>query len=234
MSDPAEVIRDNLARIRERIAEAAQRAGREPSEITLVGVSKYVDAAMTRLLLDAGCADLGESRPQQLWQKAEDAAFADAEPRWHMIGHLQRNKVARTLPLVTLTHGVDSERLLTAIGNAASPEQPARVLLEVNTSGDAEKHGFAADQVRDLASRLEAFANSRVCGLMTMAAREGGETVARQNFADLRDLRDELQPQLPGLAELSMGMSGDYEAAIAEGATIVRIGSVLWEGIAGE
>lgn len=226
------IVAENLHRVRDRIAEAAVAAGRSPDEVTLVGVSKYVDAATTCLLADAGLPTLGEARPQQLWDKASAPELVDARIDWHLIGHLQRNKVRRTLPLVKLVHGVDSERLLRAISDessaaASAHRGPTRLLLEINISGDAHKHGFTPPQVEELISRFTQFPHVRLCGLMGMAAREGGVAVARQNFAALRELRDQL---LPG-SELSMGMSGDFEAAIAEGSTIVRVGTALWEGM---
>jgi pyridoxal phosphate enzyme (YggS family) len=187
------------------------------------------------LLVDAGCHALGESRPQQLWEKAAAPELAGVE--WHFVGRLQRNKVRRTLPLVQLIHSIDSQRLLAAIDEqGASMALTPRVMLEVNCSGDEEKQGFDADDFRRLLPTLDQFTHLRIEGLMTMAALEGGEQVARQNFATLRRLRDELAANAPpsvSLDELSMGMSGDFEAAIAEGATIVRIGSSLFEGLPG-
>jgi pyridoxal phosphate enzyme (YggS family) len=224
-------IADNLRRVRERIAAAAQAAGRRPEEVTLVGVTKYVGHREARELIDAGCSDIGESRPQELWTKAEALADADEPIRWHLIGHLQRNKLRRTLPLVTLIHSVDSERLLAAIdaewqSHAAQNRQlsPIRILLEVNTSSEAAKYGLAPDSVEPLLAAAERFPHIDICGLMTMAALEGGLDVAAQNFAALRQLAERF-----GLRELSMGMSGDFEVAIREGATIVRVGSALWE-----
>jgi len=232
---PAETIRANLHRIRERIAHAAERAERDPLSVTLVGVTKYVDAACTAALQAAGCRDLGESRPQQLWAKAEATELAGREINWHMIGHLQRNKIARTVALRPLIHGIDSYRTLSGVNKAAENEGfVAEVLLEVNCSGDAAKHGVSPDQLPQDIEDLDAFRNVRVRGLMTMAAREGGPDVARRNFALLRELRDKVSPLAPpgtSLDELSMGMSGDFEQAIAEGATIVRVGSALWHGV---
>ena len=215
------------------MAAAANAVGRDPVEIKLVAVSKYVDAATASLLVEAGCNALGEARPQQLWEKAAAAELARVE--WHLIGRLQRNKIRRTLPLVALIHSVDSERLLAAINDeAASLGMTSRVLLEVNCSGDASKQGFAADEVRALLPTLSNYPHLEVAGLMTMAALDGEDGVARANFAALRMLRDELASVAPpnvNLRELSMGMSGDFEIAVAEGATIVRIGSSLFEGV---
>ncbi len=144
-------IADNLRRVRERIAEAAIAAGRSSADVKLVGVTKYVSVAQAAELVAAGCHDLGESRPQELWSKADELASTTGPPvEWHMIGHLQRNKLRRTLPLVSLIHSVDSERLLAAIDSewqsiaAAQNQQllPIRILLEINTSGEAAKHGL--------------------------------------------------------------------------------------------
>lgn len=233
MATPRELIAANVAHIRERIAAAATDARRNPAEIKLVAVSKYVDAATAALLVDAGCRSLGEARPQQLWEKAAAPELTGVE--WHLIGRLQRNKIRRTLPLVSLIHSVDSERLLAAINDeAAALGMTSRVLLEVNCSGDATKQGFTAEDVRALLPALPNYAHAEVAGLMTMAALDGDDAVAHANFAALHTLRDELAHQTPpnvSLKELSMGMSGDFEIAIAEGATIVRIGSSLFEGV---
>jgi pyridoxal phosphate enzyme (YggS family) len=221
---------DRVAEVRERMAQAAARSGRPASAVQLVAVSKYVDAAVARQLVAAGCMDLGEARPQELWHKA--GALADLHVRWHLVGHLQTNKVRRTVPLVELIHSVDNARLLDAINEVAMVNRPARVLMEVNTSGDTAKHGLQPMEVEPLLAQIDRWPRVRVCGLMTMAALEGGPDIARRNFADLRNLRDSLQPQMPSgvaLDELSMGMSDDYEIAIEEGATLVRVGSVLFE-----
>jgi len=225
-------IAENVACIRERIARAAQRSGRPSERITLVAVTKYVSAEMVRPLVAAGCRELGESRPQQLWEKA--AALADLPVRWHLVGHLQRNKVRRTLPLAAMIHSVDSRRLLAAIDKEASGKGPIPLLLEVNISGEAAKHGFSPEEIEPLLAGLPSFGNASVRGLMCMAGLEGGEEAARRDFATLRRLRDGLRPACPpgvALDELSMGMSGDFEAAIEEGATIVRVGSALFEGV---
>jgi PLP dependent protein len=241
-------IADNLRRVQERIALAAESAGRRAEEITLVGVTKYVGIKEAAELAAAGCHNLGESRPQELWKKAEalsgEPASAGGQfvaPRsihWHLIGHLQRNKVARTLPLVTLIHSVDSQRLLAGINDArSSPDDnrpPTNVLLEVNTSGESAKHGLAPNEVEPLLNAASNYPRLAIRGLMTMAALEGGPAVAARNFATLLDLRDRLKRSAANsvqLNELSMGMSADFEIAIREGATIVRVGSLLWEDI---
>ena len=231
--DPRAIIADNIAQLRDEIAQAATDAGRKPGDVRLVAVSKYVDAATTALVLAAGCADLGESRPQQLWDKAADPALAGA--RWHLVGHLQRNKLRRTLALGALLHGVDSERLLTALEEEAAAQGiTVRALLQVNCSGEAAKSGFAPEELSRALEFAATLAHVDIRGLMTMAAHDGNLVTARRNFAALRELRDREQACLPAggsLAEPSMGMSDDFPAAIAEGATLVRVGSRLFQGL---
>jgi pyridoxal phosphate enzyme (YggS family) len=230
MKDDAARIAENVARVRGRIADAAARSGRQASQITLVAVTKYVSAEMVRPLIAAGCIDLGESRPQQLWEKA--AALTDVPVRWHLIGHLQRNKVRRTLPLVAMMHSVDSSRLLSAIEEEQLDTLP--VLLEVNISGEAAKSGLAPEVIEPFLATAAGYRHVAIRGLMGMAGLEGGLETARRDFAALRALRDRLRPRCPAgvtLDELSMGMSGDFEVAIEEGATIVRVGSALFEGV---
>ena len=226
------LIAENVDRVRQRIAAAAARSGRDAGAITLLAATKYVTPTAARFVAEAGCIDLGESRPQQLWEKA--AALTDLKVRWHLIGHLQRNKARRTLPLVALIHSVDSAELLADLDRLAGELScRTKILLEVHISGDAGKDGFAPEELAPLLEQLPGYRNVEVAGLMGMASLEGGLDAARRDFARLRQLRDRLTGQLPpgvSLAELSMGMSGDFEAAIEEGATIVRVGSALFEG----
>lgn len=234
-------IADNLHRVEERIARAAESAGRRAKEVTLVGVTKYVGVDQASELAAAGCRDLGESRPQELWRKAEslpgEPASAGGLPiHWHLIGHLQRNKVRRTLPHVALIHSVDSERLVAELNDACTEGHGVLpridILLEVNTSGESAKHGLLPNEVEPLLEAMSKYPRVFVLGLMTMAALEGGLDEAARNFATLRELRDKLKDnEYPNtvLKELSMGMSDDFEIAIKEGATIVRVGSLLWQ-----
>jgi pyridoxal phosphate enzyme (YggS family) len=228
-------IAQNFACVREQIAAAAQHSGRTAQDVKLVAVTKYVDVALTQALADAGCRELGESRPQDLWPKAQ--ALADANIHWHLVGHLQRNKVRRTLPLVSLIHSVDSLRTVAAIDRVAGElGLRSAVLLEINTSGEANKSGMQPGELPSVLEEASALEHVEIQGLMTMAALAGGDEVARRNFSDLRQLRDSCQRNLPAnvhLKELSMGMSGDFEIAIEEGATIVRIGSALFAGVNG-
>lgn len=233
----ADRLRANLAAVQDRLAAAARRAGRT-GQARLVAVTKYVEPQIARILLEIGVSELGESRPQELWRKAE--ALADLPEKrkiaWHLIGHLQRNKVRRTLPLVALIQSVDSLRLLDEISReAVAQDVIADVLLEVNTSGDVAKHGFQPGEIEPLLPEIFKLPLLRVRGLMTMASLAGGPDRARRDFAALRELRERLQPSCHSnvqMDELSMGMSGDFEEAIEEGATMVRVGSALFEGIA--
>ena len=233
MSELARRIAENVARVRGRITEAAARGGRTPYQVKLVAVTKYVGQSEVRALVESGCNVLGESRPQQLWEKA--SGLADVDVHWHMIGHLQRNKVRRTLPLVEMIHSADSPQLIGAIdriGRELSCRVP--ILLEVNVSGEGAKHGFDPSAVEPFLEELRGYRNVEVRGLMCMASFSGGVDSARRDFCALRQLRDRLCGCCPPevcLDELSMGMSGDFEVAIEEGATIVRIGSVLFEGL---
>ncbi len=227
------VLSERLRRVRERIAAACARAGRPPEGVTLVAVTKTVPAEVAAVLPALGVRDLGESRPQELWRKA--AALPGAS--WHLIGHLQRNKVERTLPLVHMIHSIDSLRLLSAVDEEAGQQgRRLDVLLEVNASREANKHGFAPEEVPALAPQIDKLHNIRMRGLMTMATYDEVPERSRPTFALVRDLRDrlraEVRPAHP-LDHLSMGMSNDFEVAVEEGATLVRLGTVLFEGLGG-
>ncbi|HZZ71299.1 MAG TPA: YggS family pyridoxal phosphate-dependent enzyme [Pirellulales bacterium] len=224
---------ENLARVREQIGAAAQAGGRAAEEVRLVAATKYAPLADVEALVAAGCLDLAESRPQDFWERV--AALHDPRIRWHFIGHLQRNKIERTIPHVQLLHSGDSVRLLQAIDQAAAAlHAPLRLLLEVKISADPAKHGFTADELEAALPQLAELKRIQICGLMGMASRAGGSVQARRDFAQLRGCRDRLRaaaPELSDWKELSMGMSGDFVEAVAEGATLVRIGSALFEGL---
>ena len=219
-----QILTQRLAAIEERIQRACNRANRSRSEVTLVAVTKTVSSAVAALLPELGVLHLGENRPQELWRKA-----AELPPtvNWHLIGHLQRNKIERTVPLIRLLHSVDSQRLLTGLEEQG---QPVDVLLEVNASEEASKQGFSPDDVPRLADCLAGLRHVRLRGLMTLARHEEDPQMCKPTFARLRNLRDRLQQQLGSqvrLDQLSMGMSNDFEVAIEEGATLIRLGTVL-------
>jgi PLP dependent protein len=225
------VLAERVTGVKARIAGACARAHRA-DDVTLVAVTKTVSVRVAAVLPALGVLDLGESRPQELWKKA--AAIPDA--RWHLIGHLQRNKLDKTVPLCSALHSVDSERLLTALSEfGVKRGTPVPLLLEVNCSREAAKGGFAPDALPALADTLVSLAGVGVLGLMTMAAYSDDPRAAGPTFAELRTLRDQLRTRtgLP-LPHLSMGMSGDFEAAVEEGATLVRVGGTLFDGLEGE
>jgi pyridoxal phosphate enzyme (YggS family) len=227
-SEISSLLAERLASVCSRIAAACARANRDPAGVTLVAVTKTVSPRVAALLPGLGVADLGENRPQALWQKA--AAIPHA--RWHLVGHLQRNKVEKTVPLVSLIHSVDSVRLLDALA-AAGSQVP--ILLEVNCSREAAKGGFAPADLPGVADKIRSLRAAKVEGLMTMAAYDIAPEAARPAFAELCDLREDLRA-LTGLhlPQLSMGMSNDFEVAVEEGATLVRIGTTLFHGLENE
>jgi pyridoxal phosphate enzyme (YggS family) len=235
---------ENVSAVQSEVAAACRRAGRAASEVTLVAVTKYAELDWVRGLIELGVLDLGESRPQQLVERADQLP---GDVRWHLIGHLQRNKVKLVLPHCVLIHSVDSLRLLEKISAIAAELPPPnavsapadrttlpRVLLEVNVAGEASKDGFTPAELCSQWDALQRVPHVELAGLMTMAPLSDDPETARPVFRGLRQLRDELAaraaPQVK-LTELSMGMSGDFTVAIEEGATLVRIGSRLFEGL---
>jgi pyridoxal phosphate enzyme (YggS family) len=230
----ADTIGDNVGVVRARMADACRRAARDPQSVTLVAVTKYAEVDWVRALVGLGAVELGESRPQQLALRAKQIS---GPVHWHLIGHLQRNKIRSILSLTTLIHSADSLKLLEAIDRIAGELDLApRILIEVNLSGEQAKHGFQVAELLTAWDDVQKLGRIRVDGLMTMAAYSPEPENARPAFAGLRELRDQLQTRSRGsasvdLKHLSMGMTGDFEVAIEEGATIVRIGSALWEGL---
>jgi len=217
-----------LAAVTERVAAACRRAGRDPGAVTLVAVTKGRTPDDVRALLEAGQHVLAENRVQD-WRALVDALGDDvpgaAPPQWHLIGHLQRNKVRFCRPFA-LIHSLDSARLARALDEEGAKHQHVfRALVQVNVAGEASKHGVDAADLEALLDQAAALPHVRVEGLMTMAPFDPEPERARPVFAALRSLA-----QRHGLGELSMGMSGDFEVAVEEGATLVRVGSALFEG----
>ena len=232
MSEPTRRIAENVDSVKARIQTAAIQSGRRPEEVRLVAVTKYVSAALTRCVCEAGCTDLAESRPQQLWGKV--AELSDLPTDWHLIGHLQRNKAPRTISNLSWLHSLDSVRLIQAVDDSAIAQQrPVKALIEINVSGDETKHGFRPEEIDSAVEAVKRCQAITVQGVMGMASNTGGVDRAREDFQRLRMLRDELAGKFPDLHwdELSMGMTNDFEVAIQEGATMVRVGSALFAGI---
>lgn len=242
-----ETLKRNLSGIRDRITAAAARSARNADAVRVVVVTKYVDPTVIRALLVAGVRDFGENRVQQLSTRATELGAscerlgevlpdAGELPRWHMIGHLQRNKVRSVLGCARVIHSVDSLRLAEELARqAGSRDVDVDVFLEVNVSGEASKDGAAPEEAPAIANTLARSGKLRLVGLMTMAPLEESEA-ARPVFAALRTLRDTLVRRgdaPPTCAHLSMGMSNDYAVAVEEGATVVRIGSAVFEGLNG-
>jgi pyridoxal phosphate enzyme (YggS family) len=230
-------IRRNLESVRGRIEEAARRSGRAAESVTLVAVTKKWPVHLVRPLIAAGALDLGENYPQELWRKAGELGDSGQNARWHLIGHLQTNKARRTLPMVRWIHAVDSLKLLRTLDGLVRElglASPPPVCLQVNTSGEETKHGWSPAGILEDGDAIAACRSIPVVGLMTMAAWGTDAQTARPSFARLRQTRDALRERTGlTLPDLSMGMSGDFESAIEEGATLVRVGSALLEGVEG-
>jgi len=220
-------LHDKLADVQRRIAGACERAGRAPETVRLVAVSKKQSAEAIRSLVEAGHRLFGENRVQELRAKVP---LLPGDVIWHLIGPLQRNKVRQVLPLVRMIESVDSLEVATAINKVAAelglfPE----VLLEINLAGEASKHGFSPDAMEGVIEQLLEMDRLEIRGLMAVPPIVEEPEAARPFFVRLRELRDRLETDLRiGLPELSMGMSGDFEVAIEEGATIVRVGTALF------
>ncbi len=238
---------DNIQRVRDRIAQACSRAHRDVASVRLVAVTKSVDIEVIRILIEAGLVDLGESRVQQLAQRA--AMIAETQKRqrlldgqrdvvapvWHMIGHLQRNKVRSALQWATVFHSVDSLRLAEEIsGEAGRRDRVADILLQVNVAGEKSKHGIAVGAIEVFCEQIRTLAGMRLVGLMGMMPLVDDAEEVRPLFRRLREIAEDLVTQeciSSEACELSMGMSNDFEIAIEEGATLVRIGTTLFEGL---
>lgn len=227
-----------MHRVQGEIHEALRHAGRVSDTVRLIAVSKYTQPndGLIDMLLEAGCHDLGEARPQMLLEKAEVFSAQREKIRWHLIGQLQRNKVRKVLPWVSLIHSVDSVRLLDAINRIAQEDQlsPVRVLLEINISRDETKQGFSPSDFPAVFEEIATLPLVQIKGLMCMSGLDSDESTSRREFAAVRELAEKMKPVVPEncrLQELSMGMSDDFKLAIHEGATMVRVGSTLFEGV---
>jgi pyridoxal phosphate enzyme (YggS family) len=230
-----EGIAARLGEVRARIALCARRAGRDPSEITLVAVSKTHPASLVARAISAGATDLGENRVQEAAEKiAELGEGTDARARWHLIGHLQSNKARRAVQLFDVIHTVDSVALVERLERLCEEENRAelQVLAQLSLAGEATKAGAEVAELPAIVERINSCARVRLAGLMTMPPFSDEAEDARPYFRSLRELRDEWRARgafsLAGAGELSMGMSHDYEVAIEEGATMVRVGTAIF------
>ncbi len=213
-------IADNITTVRARIAAACERARRSPDHVTLIGVSKGFPAEAVAKAVAAGLRDIGENRVQEAAAKIEALAARGITPRWHLIGHLQTNKAKTAAHLFAIIHSVDSLRLAQELSRRA---QRVGILLEVNAAQEASKFGFVPKEVARALSSIAALPHLDIQGLMTVAPISNDPEAVRPVFRELRWLRDSL-----GLRELSIGMTDDFEVAIEEGATMVRIGRAIF------
>jgi pyridoxal phosphate enzyme (YggS family) len=223
-------IRENIARVEERIAAACRRSGRRRDDVKLVAVSKTHPAELIRLAFEAGLRDFGENRVQEAKSKVQ--ALSDLDATWHLVGHLQSNKARLARELFEWVHSLDSLRLAEKLAQAAAPgDARLPVLIEVNLAGETSKAGVRAGEVAALAEQIAQLEGLDLRGLMVIPPFLENQEEVRPYFRQLRALARDIEARiLPGVSmhELSMGMSHDFEVAIEEGATIVRVGTAIF------
>ena len=235
MDEQEELIKitaDRIAAVESKIIDACKRAGRDRSEVTLIGVSKVFPASHAIAAVKAGLKDLGENRVQELVPKYDELHAAGLDPNWHLIGTLQKNKVKYITGKTKLIHSVDSCDLLAEIDKRSKASNIVTdVLIQANVSGEESKHGFAPDELKAVLETSASMENVRVRGLMTMAPIQQYEGQAKSVFAETKKIFDSLKTECkdPSIWDcLSMGMSQDFEWAIEEGSTFVRIGTAIF------
>lgn len=248
-------VENKFTEVKQRVADAARKAGRRPEDVLLVAVTKYAEPDQIRELLHLGHRDLGENQVQQLLQRAAmldeylnrrrilsrtpggaagepGEADSAAQPRWHLIGPLQRNKAKKAVETCRLIHTVDSLRVAEELQEIGlRREEPIDVLIQVNVSGEASKGGCPGPAAMHLVAQIESMVYVRARGLMTMAPETGNPEDSRPTFARTREMLEDIAAEGFGDGKfniLSMGMSGDYEVAISEGANVVRVGSAIF------
>lgn len=221
------MIKENINRVREEIAEKCVKIGRNPAEITLIAVSKTYGYESVLEARDFGQKDFGENWSQELVEKYD---LVPKDISWHFIGHLQTNKVKYVVPRAGFIHSVDSLKLAEEIAKTAQKQNKAQnILLEIKTSEEATKHGLTSEkEITDIAGFCSENQNINLVGLMTMAPFTDDEKKVRQSFSQLRKLKAKLNENGFGLKELSMGMTSDFELALEEGATMLRIGTAIF------
>src|SRR5882724_8186137 len=220
-------IEANLNRVKNEIAQAAQVSGRKVTDIELIAVTKTHPTEIVREAVDVGQLVFGESKVQEARAKIP---LLPSNIRWHLIGHLQKNKIRHALPLFEMIHSVDSLGLAQEINRIAEEEgMHPRVLLEVNVAGEGSKFGFSPEKLRDQIEALLALPRLSILGLMTVPPLAEEAEASRKYFVRLRELRDRLQTDFRvDLAQLSMGMTQDFSVAVEEGATLVRVGTAIF------
>jgi pyridoxal phosphate enzyme (YggS family) len=221
-----ENVRDNVRRVRDRIQRCLERCGRAQDRITVVGITKTWEADMVEALLDAGIEHIGENRVQELLAKHERI---ERPCQWHLVGHLQRNKAAKVVGPVACIQSLDSMRLAGTLDRICGERGVrATVYMQINTSGEGSKHGFDPEEAVERADELGACGNLDVAGLMTIGPTSMDPADTRRCFRQLFDLRESIRRSTACKpVELSMGMTGDFETAIEEGATVLRLGRIL-------
>jgi len=222
-------IRENVQFVRNKIAEACQRSGRDPEEVELVAITKTVDVEQINEATEAGILVVGENRVQEAWRKFQDVGKG---VHWHIVGHLQTNKVKRVLQFADMIHSVDSVYLAREIQRQAEKlDRSIEILIQVNTSGEESKFGLEPEVTIGTIEEISAFSNLKIKGLMTIGAFLNNPEDVRPCFKLLRDLRDRVKERkIAGIeiGTLSMGMTNDYEVAIEEGSTMVRVGTAIF------
>jgi len=222
-------LKENLQSVRDKIAKAAEGAGRDPSEVKIVAITKTHPPEVVEEAVSAGLEDVGENKVQEFLDKSEEVA---APCRWHFVGHLQRNKVKKIIGRFEMIHSLDSLRLARRLNKLSSREEMVTdVLVQVNTSGEESKYGIMPEDAVRFCGEVSGMEGIRVKGLMTMAPWVDDPEVLRAAFSGLRRLRDEIRDRgirRISMEHLSMGMTNDFEYAVAEGATILRLGRVLF------
>ncbi|ATZ04101.1 YggS family pyridoxal phosphate-dependent enzyme [Streptococcus suis] len=210
------------------VAKAAEKAGRPSESVKVIAVTKYVDSSIANQLVNTGITHIGENRVDQFLEKYN--ALADKQLTWHLIGTLQRRKVKDIIPYVDYFHALDSVKLAQEIDKRAT--KIVKCFLQVNVSGEESKHGFAVSEIDAALAEISLLENIELVGLMTMAPIDATDDELDEIFSKMQEIQEELAtrnlPRMP-FTELSMGMSGDFERAIAHGATYVRIGSAFFE-----
>lgn len=223
-------IKTNLVAVKQRIADTCERIGRDPSSVRLLPVTKTVPAERLRIAFAAGCHEMGENKIQEAREKSE--ALRDLNIKWSIIGHLQTNKAKYLARFANEFQALDSLKVAEELDKRLQSEGRAiDVYVQVNSSGEASKFGLAPEDVRAFVSQLPNYSSLRIKGLMTLAIFSTDHDRVRQCFIKMREIQNMLRQEAPtGLSfdELSMGMSGDYELAIEEGATVVRVGQAIF------